>query len=186
MTYRRATIFVPLWYLHGAYKPLDVIGSHGEIEDMGCSENHCGAKTKWPRRAVLSMLASTAAALGLGASFARAAIKLGMVDVDYQQHPKGKERCDNCRVWDPPNHCLSVEGEISPSGWCNIWRRQLKSQVAKVDADGKLTQGDVAYQHKPRGEQRCDNCRVFVAPDGCNSVQGRVSPAGWCNIWRKA
>jgi len=130
-----------------------------------------------PRRAVLSMLASAAAALGLGASFARAAIKLGMVDVDYQQHPKGKERCDNCRVWDPPNHCLSVEGEISPSGWCNIWRRQLKSQVAKVDADGKLTQGDVAYQHKPRGEQRCDNCRVFVAPDGCNSVQGRVSPA---------
>ena len=100
--------------------------------------------------------------------------------------PKGKQRCDNCRVWDPPNHCLSVDGEISPSGWCLIWRPQYKSQYAKVDADGKLTQGDVAYQGKPKGNQRCDNCRVFVAPDGCNSVQGKVSPAGWCNIWRKA
>ncbi len=50
----------------------------------------------------------------------------------------------------------------------------------------KLGMVDVDYQHAPKGKQRCDNCRVFVAPDGCNSVQGKVSPAGWCNIWRKA
>ena len=137
------------------------------------------------RRGVLGFLALAASTLGFS-SLARAVEKLGMVDVDYQHSPKGKQRCDNCRVWDPPNHCLSVDGEISPSGWCLIWRPQYKSQYAKVDADGKLTQGDVAYQGKPKGNQRCDNCRVFVAPDGCNSVQGKVSPAGWCNIWRKA
>jgi len=124
--------------------------------------------------------------LGFGAGFARAAEQLSQADAHYQTTPRGAQRCDNCRVWDPPNHCLSVEGEISPSGWCTIWRKQYKSQIAKVDADGKLTQGDVAYQDKPRGRERCDNCHAFVAPDACNSVQGKVSPAGWCNIWHKA
>jgi hypothetical protein len=137
------------------------------------------------RRGALRWLAAAATLLGF-AGFARAAQKLGMVDVNYQQTPKGKQRCDNCRVWDPPSGCLSVEGEISPSGWCNIWRPQLKSQIAKVDAEGKLTQGDVAYQPRPKGARRCGNCRVFVPPNACNSVQGRISPAGWCNIWRKA
>ncbi len=139
-----------------------------------------------PRRGFLGLVASAAALLGLEPQFARAVIKLGMVDVNYQQSPKGKERCDNCRVWAPPNRCLSVEGDISPSGWCDIWRPQRKSQVARVDADGKLTQGDVAYQNHPRGGQRCENCRVFSPPHGCNSVQGKISPTGWCDIWRTA
>jgi len=153
---------------------------------MSCSKSHCRAQEKLGRRVVLRLLAGAAALLSLGSQFAYAVVKLGMVDVDYQRFPKGKERCDNCRVWDPSNLCLSVEGEISPSGWCNIWRPQRKSQVVKVDAEGKLTQGDVAYQEMAKGAQRCDNCRVFVAPEGCNSVQGKISPAGWCNIWRKA
>jgi hypothetical protein len=136
------------------------------------------------RRGALRLLASVAGWLGL-AALARAAEKLAQADVFYQPAPKGKERCDNCRVWDPPNRCLSVEGEISPAGWCNIWRPQYRSQFARVDKDGKLTQGDVAYQGRPKGLQRCDNCRVFIAPDACSSVQGKVSPAGWCNIWRK-
>jgi hypothetical protein len=127
-----------------------------------------------------------AAAAALFAQAARAVVKLSMVDVDYQQRPKGKQRCDNCRVWDPPSRCATVEGEISPAGWCRIWRPQLKSQVARVDAEGKLTQGDVAYQDRPKDGRRCDNCRVFTPPDACNSVQGRIDPAGWCNIWRKA
>ncbi len=153
---------------------------------MSCSKSYHSAQERVNRRLVVRLLSGAAALLGLRPYFAHAVVKLGMVDVDYQRSPRGKERCDNCRVWEPPNLCLSVDGEISPSGWCNIWRPQRKAQVAKVDAEGKLTQGDVAYQEKAKGAQRCDNCRVFVAPDGCNSVQGKISPAGWCNIWRKA
>jgi hypothetical protein len=152
---------------------------------MACPKERRSAASSWRRRGVLRFVASAAALLGFG-GLARAVVKLGMVDVDYQRFPKGEERCDNCRVWDPPDRCLSVEGEISPSGWCNIWRPQLKSQIARVDADGKLTQGDVAYQNRPKGDQRCSNCRVFTPPNACNSVQGRISPLGWCNIWRKA
>ncbi len=152
---------------------------------MACPNESRDAARHPHRRGFLCFLTATAALLGF-AGLARAVVKLGMVDVDYQRLPKGKQRCDNCRVWEPPDHCLSVEGEISPSGWCNIWRPQLKSQIAKVDADGKLTQGDVAYQNKPKGGERCNNCRVFTPPNACNSVQGRISPLGWCNVWRKA
>jgi hypothetical protein len=153
---------------------------------MACAKQRRGSATGWRRRRVLQLLANGAALLGFSGVARAVVVKLGMVDVDYQRSPKGKERCDNCRVWEPPDRCLSVEGEISPSGWCNIWRPQLKSQIAKVDAEGKLTQGDVAYQNRPRGAQRCNNCRVFTPPSACNSVQGRISPLGWCNIWRKA
>jgi len=150
---------------------------------MSCCDKGRGAPD---RRGALRLFAALAAFFGLGGALARAAEKLAQADVLYQLKPQGKQRCDNCRVWDPPNKCLSVTGEISPSGWCNIWRPQYRSQYARPDADGKLTQGDVVYQGHPKGLQRCDNCRVFLPPDACSSVQGKVSPVGWCNIWRKS
>ena len=73
------------------------------------------------RRGVVRFLASAAALIGLP-RLARAVEKLSKAAVAYRDHPKGKERCDNCRVWVPPNACKSVEGEIAPQGWCNIWR----------------------------------------------------------------
>jgi hypothetical protein len=54
------------------------------------------------------------------------------------------------------------------------------------DAEERLTKDDVAYQNTPKGRQRCDNCEVFLPPDGRTSVQGKISPRGWCNIWRQA
>jgi hypothetical protein len=137
------------------------------------------------RRQLLQLLASAVALLGLP-RFARAVEKLSKASVAYREKPKGKQRCDNCRVWVPPNACKSVEGDIAPQGWCNIWREQVAAKDISPDDKGKLSQGDVAYQPFPRGNQRCDNCRVWVPPDACNSVQGTISPQGWCNIWRSA
>ena len=74
------------------------------------------------RRGVLGFLALAASTLGFS-SLARAVEKLGMVDVDYQHSPKGKQRCDNCRVFVAPDQCNSVQGKVSPAGWCNIWRK---------------------------------------------------------------
>lgn len=73
------------------------------------------------RRQVLRMIAS---GVTVFAAWARAFAvdKLAKSDVDYRDRPKGTELCDNCRVWVPPDSCKSVEGEISASGWCNIWR----------------------------------------------------------------
>ena len=41
--------------------------------------------------------------------------------VAYQDQPKGKLDCASCKVFQPPNACKTVAGEISPNGWCNIW-----------------------------------------------------------------
>jgi hypothetical protein len=137
------------------------------------------------RRQVLRMIASGVVVFVAWAR-AFAVDKLAKSDVDYRDRPKGRERCDNCRVWVPPDSCKSVEGEISPSGWCNIWRPAVVQNTIVPDPEERLTKDDVAYQNTPKGRQRCDNCDVFVPPDGCTSVQGKISPRGWCNIWRQA
>jgi hypothetical protein len=137
------------------------------------------------RRGALRLLAYAAALFGF-APLALAVEKLSKASVAYRDKPKGAQRCENCRVWVPPNACKSVEGDIAPQGWCNIWRKQIATNEVSPDDQGKLSQGDVAYRAFPKGRQRCDNCRVWVPPDSCNSVQGKIAPQGWCNIWRKA
>lgn len=42
-------------------------------------------------------------------------------DVAYQDHPHGKERCDNCDPFIAPNGCKTVQGTVSASGWCKIY-----------------------------------------------------------------
>ena len=52
-------------------------------------------------------------------------------------------------------------------------------------AHAKATQKDVGYQDKPNGQQTCANCRSFEPPSGCKTVEGSVSPEGWCKIYIK-
>jgi hypothetical protein len=51
---------------------------------------------------------------------------------------------------------------------------------------GKMPQSAVSYQGSPKGAQNCANCKLFQAPNACRSVEGPVSPQGWCRIWVKA
>jgi hypothetical protein len=51
---------------------------------------------------------------------------------------------------------------------------------------GKIPQSAVSYQGSPKGAQSCANCRLFEAPSACKSVDGSVSPNGWCKIYVKA
>jgi hypothetical protein len=52
-------------------------------------------------------------------------------------------------------------------------------------AHAKASQKAVAYQDTPKGEQSCANCRVFEPPSSCKTVEGTVSPNGWCKIYVK-
>ena len=47
----------------------------------------------------------------------------------------------------------------------------------------KLSKDQAKYQDNPKGEQRCDGCAQFVAPDGCKLVEGKISPSGWCTLY---
>jgi hypothetical protein len=51
---------------------------------------------------------------------------------------------------------------------------------------GKMSQAQARYQDQPSGDQQCSNCSNFIAEDNtCKTVQGQVSPQGWCVLWVK-
>lgn len=82
------------------------------------------AGTQLSRRRFLGAAAVSGGALfgvGLiGASPAEA--KLPQSAAKYQSTPKGKLRCDNCSLWQPPASCKLVDGKISPAGWCVLYQ----------------------------------------------------------------
>jgi hypothetical protein len=82
---------------------------------------------KFSRRTFIGGLAlggSALACASLAATQARAANKLPQSAVKYQPSPKGKQRCDTCTLWQTPASCQLVEGTISPSGWCTLYRQK--------------------------------------------------------------
>ncbi len=69
------------------------------------------------RRVVLT---GTALALG-NVSQAMAQVKISQATAKYQNTPKDDQRCDRCVNFQPPKACKFVEGNISPSGWCQLF-----------------------------------------------------------------
>lgn len=52
-------------------------------------------------------------------------------------------------------------------------------------AMAKMSQASVAYQDAPKGDRTCSGCGLFQAPSACKTVDGMISPNGWCKIWVK-
>lgn len=60
------------------------------------------------------------------------------------------------------------------------------SPSAAAGAGRKAAQAGVQYQLQPKGEQKCSNCRHFIAASNtCALVDGQISPEAWCVIWAK-
>ena len=55
--------------------------------------------------------------------------------------------------------------------------------VSRTAAQQKLSQGDAKYQTAPKGDQRCEGCANFQAPNACKFVQGDISPNDWCQLF---
>jgi hypothetical protein len=49
----------------------------------------------------------------------------------------------------------------------------------------KLAQSAVRYQDSPKDGKQCNGCNLFVAPNACKSVDGTISPSGWCALFVK-
>lgn len=58
--------------------------------------------------------------------------------------------------------------------------------ASATDGGPKVPPGLIGYQAMPKGNQRCDNCKLWQPPASCQSVSGAISPRGWCNIYAKA
>jgi High potential iron-sulfur protein len=52
-------------------------------------------------------------------------------------------------------------------------------------AEAKMAQSSVRYQDSPKDGKQCDGCKFFVAPNSCKTVDGTISPSGWCALWVK-
>jgi len=74
-----------------------------------------------PRRMVLRSLFAAGCALCLPrVSLARGG-KMTKDQAQYQDTPKGDQKCSACMHYIEPNGCRVVEGNISPDGWCKLW-----------------------------------------------------------------
>jgi hypothetical protein len=80
------------------------------------------AKGGFNRRTVLIAVAAAAPALALSARPAQA--KLAQTAVKYQTTPKDGKQCDGCNFFLAPNACKTVDGEISPTGYCLLWAKK--------------------------------------------------------------
>jgi High potential iron-sulfur protein len=85
---------------------------------MSTSSSECMS-----RRIVLRRTALALGAVAAGAVAPRAAAqqKISQADAKYQPQPKGQQRCDNCVNFQAPKACKFVQGDISPSGWCQLY-----------------------------------------------------------------
>ena len=47
--------------------------------------------------------------------------KISHAEAEYQQQPKGQQRCEICLQFEAPSKCKIVQGPINPKGWCQFF-----------------------------------------------------------------
>jgi hypothetical protein len=73
------------------------------------------------RIVLLHTVGCAAGAAALLLPLRQAAAKMKQPSVAYQDTPKGDQKCSNCSLFQEPNACTLVDGNISPEGWCRFW-----------------------------------------------------------------
>ena len=73
-----------------------------------------------------------------------------------------------------------LQGVLCATGVATILATNIDSAKA-----AKLPQKSVGYQPTPKGDRECSNCKLFVAPDACEKVAGKISPHGYCLLYQK-
>ena len=55
--------------------------------------------------------------------------------------------------------------------------------ATRAEAQQKISQANAKYQDHPNGNQECDGCIQFQAPNACKIVDGTINPKGWCQFF---
>jgi hypothetical protein len=77
------------------------------------------------RRGLFGAVARASAALSLfKAVAARGSDKMTRKQAEYQDMPNGIYSCGLCSLFEAPNGCKVVEGEVSKDGWCKAFALQ--------------------------------------------------------------
>ena len=77
---------------------------------------------------------------------------------------------------------LLLDGAVRAGGVATL----LATAAIHPAKAAKMSQESVNYQGSPKGPQQCGNCKLFTAPSSCQSVDGTISPNGWCSIYQMA
>ena len=73
------------------------------------------------RMAMGALAGAISAGLVSRISRAKAAEKMTRQQAEYQNTPNGIYSCGMCTLFEAPNGCKVVEGEISKDGWCKAF-----------------------------------------------------------------
>ena len=57
--------------------------------------------------------------------------------------------------------------------------------LGATGAQAKMAQNAVRYQDTPKDGKQCSGCNLFIAPNACKTVDGKIAATGWCVIWVK-
>lgn len=49
--------------------------------------------------------------------------------------------------------------------------------------NSKVSKKEARYRDSPNGQQSCGKCTMFIQPDRCDTVAGKVVSAGWCSYY---
>jgi hypothetical protein len=87
---------------------------------------------------------------------------------------------------DSRNDCERISRRVVVTGTALALAAAVASAVIPpAEAQEKMSQADAKYQDTPKGDQRCDGCMLFEAPNACKVVEGQISPSAWCQLFVK-
>ena len=49
----------------------------------------------------------------------------------------------------------------------------------------KTSKATAEYRPWPKGWAWCGRCTMFVKPDTCTAVEGKIQSQGYCNLYRR-
>jgi hypothetical protein len=73
------------------------------------------------RSVVRAVVTAIPAAMLLQTSWTEASEKMTQKQAEYRDTPDGIYSCGMCTLFEKPNACKVVEGEISSDGWCKAF-----------------------------------------------------------------
>jgi len=48
------------------------------------------------------------------------------VGVQYVEYPRGRERCEHCSMFVPPNDCTAILGPVMANGHCLLFKMRSR------------------------------------------------------------
>jgi hypothetical protein len=73
------------------------------------------------RKVIGAVVKAVAAGLLLPVSQTQASEKMTRQQAEYQDTPNGIYSCGMCSLFERPNSCKVVAGEVSKDGWCKAF-----------------------------------------------------------------